>query len=89
MPIQPVIAIARIIVQIDGSNISTNKITTIKFGIEAIISIIRCMISSTLPPKKPDIAPYITPIKISSNAAITPINNDTCALPCSRPQVTA
>lgn len=64
------------IVQIDGSKINTNKITTIKFGIEATTSSIRCMIVSTRPPKNPEIAPYTTPIKISNNAAITPINNE-------------
>ena len=72
-PSQPVIDIANIIVQIDGSKISTNKITTIKLGIEAIISKILCITSSTLPPKKPETAPYTTPIQISNNAATTPI----------------
>lgn len=48
--IHPVTDIAKIIVHIDGSKINTNKITIIKLGIEAIISIILCMIVSNLPP---------------------------------------
>ena len=51
IPNQPVIDMAKIIVHIDGSNIRTNKITTIRFGIEAMISKIRCITSSTRPPK--------------------------------------
>lgn len=51
MPIHPVIAIAKIIVQIEGSKINTNKITTIRVGIEEIISMTRCIKSSTRPPK--------------------------------------
>ena len=39
------------------------------------------MTLSIRPPKKPDIAPYTTPMNISSNAATTPMNKDTCA-PC-------
>ncbi|SCU43198.1 Uncharacterised protein [Staphylococcus aureus] len=76
MPNQPVIDIANIIVQMDGSKINTNKITTIKFGIDAMTSSIRCIIVSTRPPKNPEIAPYTTSIKISNIAATTPINNE-------------
>src|SRR5699024_6542035 len=79
IPIQPVIAIANIIVHIDGSKINTNKITTINVGIDATISIIRCITLSSRPTKNPELAQYMTPMKISSTAATTPINNDTCA----------
>ena len=51
IPNHPVIDIAKIIVQIDGSNINTNKITIIRLGIDAIISKIRCITLSTRPPK--------------------------------------
>ena len=34
MPSHPVIDIAKIIVQIEGSKINTNKITTIKLGMK-------------------------------------------------------
>src|SRR5699024_9701288 len=57
IPIQPVIAIANIIVNIDGSKINTNKITTLNVGIDATISIIRCITLSSRPPKNPEIAP--------------------------------
>ena len=76
MPSHPVIDIAKIIVQIEGSKINTNKITTIKLGIEATISRIRCITLSTLPPKNPEMAPYTTPMKISKIAATIPINKE-------------
>ena len=51
IPIQPVIAIASVIDQIPDPIMITIKITMIKYGIPLIISIIRCIILSTLPPR--------------------------------------
>ena len=60
----------------DGSKINTNKITTIKFGIDAIdfkYTLHNRIDTST---EESEIAPYTTPIKISNIAATTPINNE-------------